>query len=163
MIELSDHTFRLFFEEDSPRGEAIGEARSADGVTWQIVGSAPALEAGAALDAGGAASPYAVLRSSEEGRPILDVYYTAIGRDGAHALGLASRFADARHDGDPLERSASSMLTPNAKLALREPCVVRFASLTFLFATENASKTSTEAAVIVAVAPPLETLPLPPP
>ncbi len=159
VIELPDHTFRLFFEADSSRGPAIGEAESVDGVAWQVIGSSPAIDAGSALDAAGASSPYAVLRASEEGRPILDVYYTAIAADGSHAVGLASRFADASHSHDALERSPSSMLTPNAALLIREPCVVRFASLTFLFATENSSKTSSDAAVIVAVAPPLETLP----
>ncbi len=156
---LPDGSMRLFYEADSASGLAIGEARSTDGVAWEPVDDGPSIRAGTALDQAGAGSPFALVRTSDEGRAILDVYYTAIGADGGHAVGLASRFLDGAHADDPLTKSTSSMLTPSPKLLLREPCVVRFSSLSFLFATENASKTSADPAVIAAVAPALVDLP----
>jgi hypothetical protein len=51
------------------------------------------------------------------------------------------------------------MLVPSKLLDVREPSVVRFDAFTLLFATENASKTSTDPVVIVALAPATEALP----
>jgi hypothetical protein len=161
VVALVDGTLALFFEADTARGPAIGEARSSDGLAWTLVGAAPAIVGGGALDELGVGSPSALLRRSEEGRPIVDVYFTALGRAGS-SIGLASRFGDAAHADDALVKSPSSMLTPSPKLAIREPSVVRFSTVTFLFATENASKSSSDPAVVVGVAPALATLPPPP-
>lgn len=158
VVVLRDGTLRMFYEVDTSSGPAIGEARSSDGESWEAIGDGPVLAHGprGSSDALGAATPAPVLATSEEGRDVVDVYYTATGENGA-VVGLASRFAD---DGDgPLERSPSIMLGPSAALAVREPCAVRFDTFTFLFATENASKTSADPAVVVGLAPATEELP----
>jgi hypothetical protein len=158
VVVLRDGSLRMFFELDTGAGPVIGEARSIDGETWEAIGDGPVLARGpaGAPDALGVATPAPVLATSEQGRDIVDVYYTALGANGP-VVGLASRFV---LDGaGALERSPSIMLGPSAALAVREPCAVRFDAFTLLFATENASKTSTDPAVVVGLAPATEELP----
>lgn len=145
VVQLADGSFDMFFEAPGP---AIREATSPDGRAWTIAPGAPALE--------GASSPCAVLRESEEGREILDVYFT-VKTDTGPQIGLASRFLATGETA--LQRSPAIMLAPNAALDVREPSVIRFDGFTLLFATENASKTSTEASVIAGLAPATFALP----
>ena len=157
---LPDGSFRMFYEVEVGGVRMVGEARSSDGASWEPVGEGPAIASGGAgsPDERGAGSPSPVLATSSEGREILDVYYTADGASGA-AVALAARYVDAGDDDAPLERSPSLMLVPSKTLAVREPCVVRFDTFTLLFATENASKTSTDPVVVVGLAPATEALP----
>jgi len=159
-VRLTDGSYRMFFEVDLPDGAAIGEASSTDGATWTATSQGPSLAHGppGAIDDLGVGSPAVVLATSEQGRAILYVYYTAVSESGS-AIALAGRFLDG--GGETLDRSATAMLAPSSALAIRKPSVVRFASVTLLFATENASKTSPNPAVIAAVAPATETLPAP--
>lgn len=145
VVELADGTFDMFFEVPGP---AIREATSPDGRTWTILDGPAALE--------GASSPCAVLRETEQGRAVLDVYFTTKTETGPQ-IGLASRFLES---GDrALQRSPAIMLAPNAALDVREPTVLRFDGFTLLFATENSSKTSTEPSVIAGLAPATFALP----
>lgn len=148
VVVLADGTFDMFFE----RGGAIREATSTDGRAWMGVEED--------LGMAGTSAPSALLRESQEGRPILDVYFTVKTETGAQ-IGLASRFLDEADGptGRALERSSSIMLAPSAALDVREATVVRFEGFTLLFATENASRTSTEPAVVVGAAPGTFTLP----
>lgn len=144
LVQNDDGSFTAFFEGP---GETVREASSPDGVAWTE-------KEGAVLD--GASSPYALVRSSAEGRRILDVYFRTVDGGGPR-IALASRFVES--DDDALVRSSSIMLAPNAALDVREPAVVRFEGFTLLFATENSSKTSTEPAVIAGLAPATFALP----
>ena len=159
VVRLKDSSYRMFFEVDLHDGAAIGEAKSTDAEAWTLVGEGPALVHGAAgsVDELGAATPSAVLATSEEGREILDVYYTAMSANGP-SIALAARFLDTANDA-PLVRSPSAMLAAVKSLAVRKPSVVRLDSFTLLFATENVSKTSTDPGVIVAVTPATVMLP----
>ncbi|MFO0615306.1 MAG: hypothetical protein U0414_22120 [Polyangiaceae bacterium] len=145
VVQLADGTFDMFFEVDGP---AILEATSPDGHAFTLASDAPVLTS--------AGSPCAVQRASEEGRPILDVYFTAPTKTGAQ-IGIASRFLDGADRA--LERSSAILLAPNALLDVREPSVIRFDGFTLLFATENASRTSTKPSVIAGLAPATFALP----
>lgn len=144
LVQNADGTFTAFFET---AGEVVREAASPDGRSWSV-------KDGVALE--GAGSPSALLRKSEEGRDILDVYFTRSTDTGPH-IALASRFLDAADDA--LVLSPSIMLAPNAKLDVREPMVIRFEGFTLLFATENSSKTNAEPSVIAGLAPATFVLP----
>jgi hypothetical protein len=159
-VQLPDGTMRMFFELDEPDGSVIGEARQGADGTWSAAADGPALARGAsgAFDEGSVSTPSAVIATTTEGRHILDLYYTGTSATGAQSIGLAARYVDGGDDG-PLVRSPSVMLAPAAALAIRKPSVVRFSTFTLLFATENTSRTSTNPAVIAALAPATETLP----
>lgn len=144
VVQNADGTFTAFVEAP---GDTVREATSPDGLSWTV-------NDGVALE--GASSPCALLRKSEEGRAILDVYFTRE-TDTGPQIALASRFLDASDDA--LVLSPSIMLAPNAKLAVREPMVLRFDGFTLLFATENSSKTNTEPSVIAGLAPATFVLP----
>jgi hypothetical protein len=161
VIQLADGSFSMFYEVLLPDGRrVIGEASSPDGASWTRVGNGPALEPAApsdeAYDDAGTFAPCAVPGTSEEGRPLLRLYYGAESGAGARTIGLASRFP-----GEAFQRGASPVFGAGTSRAPTEPAVVFFDGVAFLFATQNKSGTAKTPAVAAGVAPAQATLPAP--
>jgi hypothetical protein len=160
VVRLDDGSFRMFFEVKTDAGPAIDEAASPDGVHWTTRKSGHALApASGGYDARGAGSPAPMLATSETGRAILRVYYTATDAKGAVTIGLAARFGD---DG-PLDRAVSPVFGTANSLGPHQPSVVAFKDFTLLFATQDSSSTSKAPAIACGVAPGDVTLPPPRP
>jgi hypothetical protein len=174
VVQLPDGSLRMFYEVAVADGGSapkppesvtvIGEAESADGLTWTRLGSAPALAHSSGGDAGATpwdsasvGSPYPQLATSAVGRPILRVFYGARDVGGVRTVALAARYGT---DG-PLQRSESPVFGTSGSLGPREPCVVTFAAFTLLYATEASSSSDTHPAVAVGVAPATAVLPAP--
>jgi hypothetical protein len=166
VVELSDGSLRMFYEiAISDEESVIGEARSDDGVTWTRVGSDPALtpqtgfegDAGdAPYDARSVGSPFPILATSADDRPILRVYYAARDGTGRLTIGLAARYGD-----EPLQRAVGPVFGSEKPVDAREPCVIEFEGFSLLFATQKANNTAKHGAIAVGVAP--ATAKLPPP
>ena len=169
VVRLSDGSFRMFYEVAiSAEATAIGEASSADGVTWKRVGTAPALAASAPregfdppYDDASVGSPFPVLATSADGRAVLRVYYGARDHGGAQVIGLAARYLEAPEA--PLQRATAAVFGTSKPLSPREPCALIYPDFTLLFATQKSASTTERPAVAAAVAPALATLPPPDP
>ena len=134
VLNLADGSFHMFYVV----GDAIGEARSPDGVSWERTG---------AMIAKGRA-PCAVLGTSATGRAIEYLYYQRSDGD----VGMA-----ARYDYDGAFSHAAAPV-----FAGSEPWVMRYPSFTLIFATQRAgnSEALNYPAVAIGVAP--ATIELPP-
>ncbi len=171
VVQLADGSFRMFYEVAIGGGAtAIGEASSPDGVAWTRVGDGPALAPSGGGDAGpspwdaaSVGSPFPLLVSSAAGRTVLRVYYGALDVAGMGTIGLAARYGT---DG-PLERATEPVFGASSILGPREPCVVEFAELSFLYVTEASGMAFgiplRSPAVAVGVAPATAVLPPPVP
>jgi len=162
VVRLADGSFRMFYEA----GAAIGEAASSDGVAWTRIGTAPALAPSApgaadAYDDAAVGSPFPLLAASEEGRPILRLYYGARNRDGQGVIALAAHFGT---DG-PFVRAVSPVFGTTDTLGAREPWVTVHDGFTLLFATQRAGRSEAQdhPAIAAGVAPAQLTLPPPDP
>jgi len=153
--------FVMFYEVALAEGSAIGEARSDDGSSWVRVGGAPVLSPGGGYDAGGAGSPFSLMLQSAEGRDIQVLYYGATDGEGKRTIALAAR-VDAS---GAFRRAAAPVFGSANALGPREPCLLRYATYTLLFATQQAGTTSALdfPAVAVGVAPAAVGLPSPVP
>jgi hypothetical protein len=162
-VRLFDGSYRLYFETEEAGVPAIGVATSEDGVTFTDSG-APVLRATRRegdVDATYVGSPQAVTAVSSEGREIVYVYYTARNDVEKQSIAMAARFLE--NEGEALDRSGASMYSPSGSLSPREPCVVRFDSFSFLFATQRTAKNTPDPIVVVAVSPGDLELPAPEP
>ncbi len=162
-VRLFDGSFRLYFETEENGVPAIGVARSDDGSSF-VDSGAPVLRATGRegdVDASYVGSPHAVTALSSEGREIVYVYYTARNELEKQSIAMAARFLE--NDSEELRRSGSSMYSPSGSLAPREPCVIRFDSFSFLFATQRTAKNTPDPVVVVAVSPGGLELPAPEP
>ncbi|MBI4957476.1 MAG: hypothetical protein HY908_36045 [Myxococcales bacterium] len=167
VVRLPDGSFRMFYEVALGADEsAIGEAASADGLVWQRLGEAPVLARRPELvddlpayDGASVGAPSAVLWVTSEGRAVLGVYYAATAEDGTRSIALAARYGT---DG-ALARGLGPVFGSDGDLDPTEPCIVRFASFAFLYATERAGSAASQdfPAVAVGVAPATVTLPPP--
>jgi len=166
ITKMPDGTLRMFYEVALAGGaSAIGEARSADGLTWERVGYgpvlAPAAPAGEGEDApyddAGVGDPAPVLATSATGRVVLRVYYAARSSAGRASIGLAARLADAE---GPLERATAPVFGGSASSAPAAPWVVVHPGFSLLFATQPADAEPAYPTVIAGVAP--ATVELPP-
>jgi len=162
VVTLPNGSYRLFFEATQGGAAAIGEAKSTDGIAWDVL-EEPALTHGpsGSLDASGVASPAATVATSAEGRKILYVYYSGKGDDGKRSITLAARFL-AEPDA-PLEKGNKSVYSPSGALEPREPSVIRFEDFTFLFTAQKRTKSSSDVVVTVGVSPGTIELPAPDP
>jgi hypothetical protein len=127
----------MYYEVALPGGSAIGEARSADGLAWERVGSAPALAPGDGYDAGGAGAPHALFMISPTGRTIEQLYYAATDAMGQRRIAYAARFPGAA----AFDRALSPVFGGEGALAPSEPCVLRYDGFSLLFVTEKAGTT----------------------
>lgn len=162
-VRLFDGSYRLYFETEASGVPAIGVATSDDGVMFTDSG-APVLRATGRegdVDASYVGSPHAVTAVSSEGREIVYVYYTARNDLEKQSIAMAARFLEL--SGEALDRSGASMYSPSGSLAPREPCIVRFDSFSFLFATQRTAKNTPDPIVVVAVSPGDLELPAPEP
>ena len=162
-VRLFDGSYRLYFETEQDGVPVIGVARSDDGATFTDTG-APVLWATGRdgdVDASYVGSPQAVIAVSEQGREIIYVYYTGRDENEKQSIAMAARFLE--DAGETLSRSGSSMYSPAGSLAPREPCVVRFDSFSFLFATQRTAKNTPDPVVVVGVSPGDLELPAPEP
>ena len=169
VLRLPDGRIRLLYEVELPAGGSVlGEAESQDGTAFVRVGRAPLLEPRhepvddlPAYDGASVEAPSGILWQSQEGRLVYGVYYAAMAADGRRSIALAARFGV---DG-ALERAAAPVFGGNGELLPDEPCVIRFADFTLLFATELAGTSATQRypAVAAGVAPATASLPPPDP
>jgi hypothetical protein len=162
-VRLFDGSYLLYFETAIDGAPAIGVAESEDGVSFSDTG-APVLWATGRdgdVDATYVGSPHAVTAVSSEGREIVYVYYTGRNELAKQSFAMAARFLG--DEGQSLSRSGSSMYSPSGSLEPREPCVVRFDSFSFLFATQRTAKNTPDPVVVVAVSPGGLALPAPEP
>jgi hypothetical protein len=168
VVLLDDGSLRMFYAiATGSSATVIGEASSADGITWTRLGSGPALapSGGGASgptpwDAVSVGSPFPELAVSAEGRAILRLFYGAVDASGNGTIALAARYGT---DG-PFSRAESPVFGTGTNLLPREPCVVSFPAVTFLYATQLSGSTASSSstpAVAVGVAP--ATVVLPPP
>jgi hypothetical protein len=164
VVAMPDGTLRMFYAVTIAGKAELGEARSTDGVMWTRRAAPVLIPEAGGFDAGGADGPHAVHAVSPLGRAILWVYYGATDAAGKKTVMAAARDLSASADG-PLVRALSPVYGTGNSLGPSEPCVVRFAGFTLLFATERAGVNSTQnyPAVAVGVAPALVTLPAPVP
>jgi hypothetical protein len=126
-------------------GDALGEARSEDGVTWRRTEEAALVPQG---DERSLEAPSAVVSRSALGRELVWLYHVVRRRDGTRAVVVAAR---ADEEG-PLVRGASPVFGGDADLTLREPSVVRFEAFSLLYVTA-ADASSDVPSVLGAVAP----------
>ena len=167
VVRLEDGSFLMFYDVagDKPDSRRIGEARSADGISWTRVGTGAALEPQVDVDENnlffdGVAveGPYPVLAQSSEGRPMLRVYYAALDARGRRAIGLAARFDAAS---GALERAIGQVFggSPRPK----EPCVLVRPGYSLLFVTQfKGTSKSEQIPAIAAGLSPVDAV-LPPP
>lgn len=168
VVQFPDGSFRMFYEVAlTGGGAAIGEARSADGVTWERVGEGPALSpsppapegADPAYDDAAVGDPAPVLATSATGRRLLRVYYAARSLAGRAVIGLAARALD---DGDaPLQRATAPVLGGSGDLAPSAPWVNVYPDFSLIFATQPADGEPPYPAVLAGVAPADRGLPPP--
>ncbi|NUP09043.1 MAG: hypothetical protein HOW73_23580 [Polyangiaceae bacterium] len=157
VVRMEDDTYRLYFDTEIAGEPVIGFASSDDGITFRDRG--PIIEMGhseSAVDAAFVGSPFPVLATSSEGRPILYVYYTAIANSGKQSIALAARFIDpeAVEDGpEPLDKSPSSMYGPAGSVQPHEPAVIRFSTFSLLFTTQKTARDADDVVVTVGVSP----------
>lgn len=168
ILRLTDGTYRMFYEVSLPSGgTAIGEARSADGLSFERVGDTPVLLPGQDLtesgdppyDSAAVGGPSPILADSGTGEGVIRVYYSATDAAGKRTIGLAARYGDS----GPLSRAVAPVFGTSKPLDPREPCVVRFNGFTLLYATQRGSITSADPVVAAGVAPATVTLPPPDP
>jgi hypothetical protein len=170
VVVLPDGSLRMFYEVSTGSGAtastSIGEAESADGVSWTRLGDGPALSPGAPGDGGGdtwdtasVGSPFPQLAVSAAGRTILQLLYGARDATGTLTIALAARYGT---DG-PLVRSVSPVFGTGTTLAPREPCAVAFGGFALLYVTQSSSSTDTHPVVAVGVTPATAVLPPPDP
>jgi hypothetical protein len=166
VVALDDHSFLMFYEVAmGPGVTAIGEASSPDGESWTRVGSGPALTASGesgAWDEASVGSPFPILATSADGRPILRVYHGALDATGAGTIGVAGRYSPGRTTG-ALQRAVGPVFGTGSTLKPREPCVVPFAPATLLYVTEVDSPLFGNPSIAVGVAPATAVLPSPNP
>lgn len=152
LLEVGPGDYRLFYAA----GGRIGEARSSDGVRFERVSDAPALEpAGGGggddppFDSEAVAEPSAVLMRSAEGRLITRLYYAGRGPGGKRAIGMAARFGT---DG-AFTRALAPVFA--ATRDARSPSVVIRPGVSLLYLTENSGATGSALypAVALGVAP----------
>jgi hypothetical protein len=159
VVRLKDGTFRLFYEAALPGGgTAIGEAKSADGLKFERVGSGPVLSpsVGATSETGdppydalAVGGPSPILATAGDGTPVLRVYYGAVDAQGTRTIGLAARYGD---DGGLTRAIAPVFGTTKPRLS-REPCVVAFDGFSFVYATAAAGTNDDDPAITVGLAP----------
>lgn len=159
-----DGRYHLLYEANG----AIGEAVSGDGVSFVRSGGGPLLTAFAAeplapgaesddvFDSAAVGEPFGMIDTSELGRPITLVYYTATNRLGRLAVGLSARFGDE----GPLTRNPAPALT---RYDAHGPAVLRFGSTSILYAAGRNSEVATgwKSVIVGAVAPADRSLPAP--
>ncbi|HRI66174.1 MAG TPA: hypothetical protein PK156_18125 [Polyangium sp.] len=140
VVRLDDGSFLMFYDVagDAENSRRIGEAHSADGISWTRVGNAAVLEPQVDVDENnlffdGVAveAPYPVLAKSSEGRSMLRVYYAALDAHGRRAIGLAARF---EATSGALERSIGQVF--GGSLRPGEPCVLVRPGYSLLFVTQ---------------------------
>ncbi|MEQ9319503.1 MAG: hypothetical protein RIF41_10115 [Polyangiaceae bacterium] len=161
VIRLPDRSFQLFYDADTDAGPAIGEARSADGVTWTRVGDGPVIAPEASVDAAGAEAPWPLVAESAEGRSIEYLYYGAVDAEGRATVAIAAREGAT----GAFQRGTGAVFGASGSLGPTQPCVVRYPEFTLLFATQLAGTTSAQQypAVAIGVAPATIELPAPDP
>ena len=170
VVRLWDGSFRMFYEVAEEGGIGrIGEAASADGLTWTRIGEGPRLEPSAPPTSGGeepydsawVGAPFPILAESAQGRQIVRVYYAARDRQGKAVIGLAARIGP---DG-PLERAVSPVFGTSGSLSPRDPCVLDYGDFALLFITQRAARSAAKdyPAVAIGVAPAQAMLPPPNP
>ncbi len=169
VVQLADGSLRMFYE--IARGldsTVIGEASSADGVTWTRRGAGPALAPSAPgtdddppYDDASVGSPSPVLVPNSNGRATLRVYHGARNHLGAKVIGLVARYAE--EPDSPLQRATAPVFGTTKPLSPTEPSALVYPDYTLLFATQKSSATSAHPAVAVAAAPALAMLPPPDP
>jgi hypothetical protein len=171
VVVLPDGSLRMFYEVSTglagaPPATSIGEAQSADGVSWTRLGDGPALApvgvgdgGGDTWDTGSVGSPFPQMAVSATGRTILRVFYGARDATGIETVALAARYGT---DG-PLVRSVSPVFGTGGTLSPREPCVVAFGEFALLYVTESSSASDTHPAIAVGVTPATAVLPAPDP
>jgi hypothetical protein len=166
VVQLDDGSFSMFYEVAmGPGVTAIGEATSPDGETWTRVGSGPALAASGASgawDEASVGSPFPILATSADGRPILRLYHGALDATSAGTIGLAARYSSGRTTG-AFQRAVGPVFGAGSTLKAREPCVVPFAPATLLYVTEVDAPLFGHPAIAIAVAPATAVLPSPNP
>lgn len=167
VIELPGGELRMFYEVALEGGAtAIGEARSADGITWERMGAGPALGPAATPPPGedtsvphddaGVGAPAPVLATSATGRALLRVYYAARSSAGRASIGLAGRLVG---EEGPLDRAVGPVFGGAASAAPGAPSVVVYPEYSLLFATQPADADPPFPAVIAGVAPATVALP----
>lgn len=168
VVRLEDGSFRMFYEIAIDADQSvIGEAISADGVTFTRAGSAPLLTHGEpdeatgepAFDGASVGSPMPVLVTPEVGGAILRVYYGARDATGKRTIGLAARYGSS----GALSRAVGPVFGAANDLGPREPWVVVWSGFALLFATQEVSAAQDRPAVAAGVAPATATLPPPSP
>jgi hypothetical protein len=172
---LPDGTWWMVYESapsphapwDEPGlGSVLAEAISTDGIHWERLGTVLAPGAAGSYDDAAVGSPAVTVAESALGRTIARVYYAARDATGRSSIGLAARFWEEGGSFQALERAVSPVFGSERERSVREPCVLSFAvpgarPFSLLFATQDASASSTDAIVAGGVAPADAELPPP--
>jgi hypothetical protein len=159
VVRLPDGSWRMFYAAAG----SIGEAKSADGLTWARVSGAPVLSPVAAPsfpapdadtvdeppDDVAVTGPCAVTAVSALGRPIVRVYYAGHNRIGLWSLGLAARYGS---DG-VLQRATGPVL--GNLMSPRGPAVLSFTDVLLVWytASEDKGKPAGRRTIAMGVAP----------
>lgn len=158
VAQLPDGSYRMMFAQSG----AIYEAKSADGATWQRMGTDPVLGPSAPFDVLGVFDPCFVPRVTVAGRLQFRVLYAGLAPDGdasvpASTIGFAARYADS----GPLERATSAAYAIGKHE--RSPALFEFDGGDLLYVDQDQTPPngSTYRAIAAGVAPPSITLPQP--
>ncbi len=143
-IVMPDGTTHLFFSS----GRAIGEAVSADGVSFIRLQGDPALVSwGEGFASLGVGDPEVVVRVTAADRIVTSMLFTATDSNGITSIGVASRFGE----NGAFERRESPVYAIGK--GERAPTLVPFGELTFLYLTQPQSGSKAYPAVAAAVSP----------
>jgi hypothetical protein len=158
VAQLPDGSYRMMFAQ----GGAIYEAKSADGASWQRMGSDPVLAPAPPFDTLAVVDPTLVPRVTAAGRLQFRVLYTGLSPDGdastpASTIGFAARYADS----GPLERATTASYAIGKHE--RSPALFEWDGGDFLYVDQDQTPLggSPYRAIAAGVAPPSITLPLP--
>ena len=172
MVYESAPSAQAPWDEPSP-GSVLAEAISTDGVSWERLGTALAPGPAGSYDDAAVGSPAVTVAESALGRTVARVYYAARDATGRSSIGLAARFWEPSDEAEgapgtrpSLVRAVSPVFGSERERSVREPCVLSFAvpgarPFSLLFATQDASASSTDAIVAGGVAPADAELPPP--
>ncbi len=157
VVLLPDGTTRLF----AARGDALVEARSADGVSFSTFEAvlAPSAPAGPAdepdqpFDAATVGDPHPFYEVGADGRAITYVYFTGKNRAGAHAIGLAARFGEGS-----LTRAVAPVFT---RFDPRSPTTIGYGAIRMLYVVGRGSEgnAGTMGSVLAGLTPATASLP----